>query len=376
MNSRDGGPPRALVGLAAAQHEAGLHVHVVSGLYPDAPPDLIDPLVQRGIPITHLGPVRRKSGYLHGMGRALRPLVRQADIVHIHCLWEWIQHAAASEARRCGKPYIFRPAGMLDPYSLRAGRWGKRAYLALFLRRDLNGAAAIHFTAEIERDKVSKMGLRAQTIVEPNGIELDDFRSLPAPGSFRQRYPQLGDKPIVLFLSRVHPKKGVDLLIDAFAVAETGNAVLVIAGPADAAYQQQLEQQIAQRGLTDRVLFTGMLHGLERIEAYVDADLFVLPSHQENFGIVVIEALASGVAVLISDQIDIWPSIRDHDVGRVFALQPLAIAAAIEAGLADVPWRQRTGEAARAYALKRFDWRQIAQRWAEHYQRLAGAAQT
>src|SRR5207253_7680037 len=131
-----------------------------------------------------------------------------ADVVHIHGLWEEIQHQAARSSRQSGVPYVFRPCGMLDPWALSQGRWRKRLFMALRLRPDLNSAEALHFTSELERDLTGPLGLRSKPIVEPNGIRVEEFEDLPPAGQFRERYPPLRDRPLLLFLGRVHLKKG------------------------------------------------------------------------------------------------------------------------------------------------------------------------
>ena len=126
---------------------------------------------------------------------------------------------------------------MLDPWSLRQSAWKKKLYLALRLRKDLNHASAIHYADEVERDLTRPLHLTAPTLVEPHVVDLEEFQKLPSRGSFRSRHPLLINRPIVLFMSRVHPKKGLDLLIPAFASQRT-DAVLVIAGPVEVNYHR------------------------------------------------------------------------------------------------------------------------------------------
>src|SRR5205823_9103283 len=152
---------------------------------------------------------------------------------HIHALWEEIQHQAATTARGRCVPYIFTPHGMLDPWSLAQGRWKKRLYLAWRLRRDLDSAAAIHFTSERERELSSRLSLKPMTLVEPLGIDLAEFEDLPPRGEFRSAHSELAGKTVALFLGRLHQKKGLDVLIEAFAQHRVANAALVIAGPDD-----------------------------------------------------------------------------------------------------------------------------------------------
>ena len=179
---------------------------------------------------------------------------------------------------------------------------------------------------------------------------------------------------MVLFLSRIHPKKGLDLLVPAFARAALSDALLVIAGPGDEEYVAAVKKLIAEHGIGERVLFTGMLEGRARVEAFVDADLFVLPSYQENFGIVVAEALACGTPVVISDQVNIYPEAADAGVGGVVPLEVGRLSDEVRRWMTDTSLRQSAAKKARPYVWGRYDWSQIAVRWGGHYARLVNDA--
>ena len=224
---------------------------------------------------------------------------------------------------------------MLDPWSMRQRPFRKMAYMTWRLRRNLNNAASIHCTSEGERDLLERLHLRAPRIVEPNGVDLAEFVNLPQRGAFRNRYSGIGDRPIVLFLGRLHYKKGLDLLIPAFASGTSGEVMLVIAGPDGDGYQAKIERLVDLYKLNDRVLFTGMLYGRERIEALADADLFVLPSYQENFGIAVVEALSAGCPVLVSDKVNIHKQITDAGVGGMVPTRVDSLAMALTRWMGD-----------------------------------------
>jgi glycosyltransferase involved in cell wall biosynthesis len=370
LDPRAGGTTAALVALAHAQMDAGLTVIIASTFAGDFRTDAVDRLRALGIKVHLVGPNRKLLAYHPGIKAMLAPLIESADIVHVHALWEEIQHQAAKLARRFHKPYLFTPHGMLDPWSLSQSRLKKRIYLALRLRPDLSRASGLHFADELERDLAAGAALPTPTLVEKHVVDLSEFQTLPPRNQFRDRYPQLGDRPIVLFLSRLHAKKGLDLLIPAFARLRSTNASLVLAGPAGEAYQLHLTELAREHGVLNRVLFTGMLYGLDRVAAMVDADVFVLPSHQENFGIVVIEALAAGTPVVISDQVNIHRQITEANVGQVVPMDVDAIAEAIDRYLADNALRAQTAERARPFVWKKYDRREIARHWCEHYERL------
>jgi glycosyltransferase involved in cell wall biosynthesis len=367
LDPRAGGPPKALVGLAGAQTEQGLAVHVLSTTRSGDKPDYAETLKASGTDVTLVGPTRTPLHLHPDLKKAVEQGVKKADVVHIHGIWEHLQHLGAVVARKHGVPYLIRPCGMLDPWSLRQSRCRKRAYLALRLRRDLNNAAAIHYTTPRERDLAEPLGLKPQAIVEPNGIDLAEFDDLPPTGTFRDQHPQIGDRPMVLFLGRLHHKKGPDILIQAFAQAGLPDAVLVLAGPGEDHYLAQLKALVAKHGLEERVIFTGMLHGRDRIAAYADADLFCLPSHQENFGIAVVEALAGGTPVLISDQVNIFREVVDAGVGQAVPIDVRAVAEQLARSLRRVHRDDPVRANARAFVVDRYDWARIAERWSHQY---------
>jgi len=373
LDPASGGPAEALRGLATAQAEAGLSVRVLSTWTRGADLGFADQLRAAGVSVQLFGPCYRPFDWRPGLGRAVEAAVRSADVVHIHALWESVQHKAASAAHRWGRPYIFRPCGMLDPWSLSQGRWKKRAYLWLRLRTDLNRAAALHFTTAIERDLVAPLGLTAPATVEPNGIHPDEFRDLPPRAEFRAVHSIPADARLLLFLGRVHPKKGLGLFPPALAALP--GVHLVVAGPDHDGCGNQVRRQAEELGVADRVRFVGMLRGQEKLAAFAAADLFVLPSHQENFGNAVVEALAVGLPVVISDQVNLWPDVRDAGVGGVVPLRVDALTDELRRWLTAPELRAEAGRKAISWVRERYDWAAIARRWVGHYTQFASQAE-
>jgi glycosyltransferase involved in cell wall biosynthesis len=369
IDPRSGGPAEALRGLAVAQRAAGLDVRVLATWSAGQDTGMAGQLGGKGVPVQLIGPCHRPTAWRWGLAAAVRRHAAGADLVHIHALWEDVQHRAARAARRLGRPYLFRPCGMLDPWSLRQGRWKKALYLRWRLRADLDGAAALHFTTGEERDLTRPLGLRAPALVEPNGIDAADLDSLPPRGTFRADRGIPPDRRVVLFLGRLHPKKGLDLLLPAFARAG-GDSLLVIAGPGADDYPARLEARAAELGIADRVVFTGLLLGRDKWSALVDADLFVLPSHQENFGVAVVEALGAGTPVLISDQVNLHGEVAGAGVGGVVPLDPEALPRELARWLGDGDLRRQAAGRARPFVRERYLWEQIARRWVGHYSRL------
>jgi glycosyltransferase involved in cell wall biosynthesis len=371
LDPRYGGSTAAVAGLARAQHLRGLRIHVISSFRSGDSTSVADTLQRNGVKVTMVGPTVGRLCRHPAISEAVRRATDDADVVHIHALWEEIQHRAARAASATGVPYIFTPHGMLDPWALRQRRWRKKLYMAWRLRSDLNKAACIHFTAEIERDRTNTLHLHPPSLTEANGIDLREFADLPEKGRFRQKYDIPADRPVVLFLSRLHPKKGLDVLIPAFAAISSAGATLVVAGPDDDGYSAAVQKLIVKHQLQRRVLLPGMLKGRDRIEALVDADLFVLTSYAENFGIVVVEALAAGTPVVISDQVNIHQEITAARVGGVVPLSISATASEIDRWLENGEMRQAASLRGRDFALRTYDWDSIASNWVIYYQRVA-----
>jgi glycosyltransferase involved in cell wall biosynthesis len=246
----------------------------------------------------------------------------------------------------------------------------KRLYRFWRLDKDLRHAAAIHYTSDVERDLVAPRYPTTKPIVERLGLDFSEFATLPAKGIFRSRYLQLANKRMLLFLGRIDYKKGLDVLIPAFAKANLPDTTLVIAGPDRDGYEPTVRQMITDHHLQGRTLFTGMLHGQQRLEAYVDADLFALTSHQENFGITVIEAMACACPVLISDQVNIHAEITRANAGQVIPVDVAATTQALERWLPDESLRHCAAGNARTFAMTHYDWRAIAEDWKRYYEQL------
>lgn len=359
-----------------AQARAGASVAVLATFREGFDTAAANSMREAGIAVILIGPARGPVNWHSAIRAEMHKAISACDIVHIHALWEEVQHQAAVIARRLRVPYVVTPHGMLDPWSLSQSRWKKRLYWAWRLRRNLAGAAALHYTAEIERDLARALKIPSPTTILPNGIDLTQFASLPVRGMFRVRHRIPVDTPVVLFLGRLHPKKGCDFLIKGFAKALSRDAekrslepLLVFAGPDANGYRSELESLAIEHGVGDSVLFVGPVYGEDKLAAFTDADLFALISHQENFGIAVVEALAAGCPVLLSDQVNIHDLIETERVGWVVKTSAEATAWALQDWLnsfsRDEEMRQRACDAA-----ARYDWQAIANSWVDEYQRI------
>ena len=296
------------------------------------------------------------------MGAAFARDMTSFDVVHSHGIYRYPQIAAGHYARRAGVPYIVRPHGSLDPfvYNQKERRLFKRVFERLFMYRYLNSAALLHFTDQEELERIRFLGLQSEPVVVPNGIDTAIYHRPDLEGRFRALHG-LGDRKILLHLGRIARQKGLDITVRAFAKLrhEHPDAVLVIAGPDNTGFTATVDGWIADAGVGDAVLYTGMLTGETKLAALVDADLFVSPSYFENFGTTVVEAMAAGTPVAISDQVYIWREIVEPGAGLATPLDVEAFAAALSAILADPGRCRAMGERAFTVARQRFDWNSV-----------------
>lgn len=271
-----------------------------------------------------LGPGRAKYGYTPRLRRWLRDNVATYDAVVVHGIWQFQSAAVRSMCLRAGVPYFLYVHGALDPwfeerFPLKHAK--KSLYWRLVEHRCFRDARAVLFTCEEERVLAQKSfsPYRAAEAIAPIGVEDPSGDPSAQRRAFLDKYPDLETKRIVLFLGRLHPKKGCDLLLQAFAdVAHRDDSLhLVIVGPDEAGTEDDLRQLSDSLGLQPRVTWVGMLDGDAKWGAYRSAEVFALPSHSENFGIVIAEALACGVPVLISDKVNIWREVADAGAGLV-----------------------------------------------------------
>ena len=288
------------------------------------------------------------------------------DLLHLHSLYLFHDWAAGNLARRIAKPYIVRPHGSLDPYIFERRRLKKILFDLWFQNRVLADASVIHYTAEDEMKLAEQYVHGAPGVVIPNGLELSEYANLPPRGSFRARHPEIGERKILLFLSRINFKKGLDILAKAVGKLAREDLHLVIAGP-DGGYLAETKRFVVEAGIAGRTTFTGMIVGQEKLAAFADASLFLLPSYSENFGIAVVEAMACGVPVLISDKVNIWREVVADGAGRAVPTDPAAVAREINAMLGDPASLAAMGEAGRTAVASRYDWSAIARRLEEVY---------
>ena len=269
-----------------------------------------------------LGPVASTYGYHPGLVPWLRAHANEYDAVVVHGVWQYTSLAVWRALRRGPVPYFVYFHGMLDP-------WFRRAYPLKHVKKWLywpwadyrvaRDAKAVLFTAREEQHLAAQSFwlYRVTPAVVGYGLAQEGPEGGGLVESFHAAWPQTRDRHLVLFLGRLNPKKGCDLLIEAFARLARADprAHLVMAGPDPGALGQALRALARTHGVADRITWTGMLEGSMKWGALRAADVFALPSHQENFGVAVVEALSVGLPVLISQRVNIWREVVEDQAG-------------------------------------------------------------
>ncbi|MFQ5964070.1 MAG: glycosyltransferase [Candidatus Scalinduaceae bacterium] len=307
------------------------------------------------------------------MTKALKRDLKKFDLIHIQSVWNYPTTAATYYCKKYDKPYIISTRGTLYPYTIMKKSWKKLPYYYLVAKRDLKGASVIHYTTEDEAEKChSFLGLNNQAIIIPNGIDLSEYNDLPTKESLKRCYPILKDKKVILFLSRIHQKKGLDILSKAYGklARQRKDVHLLIVGFGEEGYEKKVRRWFEEEGVLEQVTFTGMLKGKEKLEAFAGSDIFVLPSYSENFGMAVIEAMASGLPVIISNQVGIHNEIAEAKAGRVIETDAEQLAEAM-ANLLDNPVTcKEMGENGLKLVKEQFNLDEIAEQMAKAYENI------
>jgi glycosyltransferase involved in cell wall biosynthesis len=317
--------------------------------------------------------------YSRPLARWLSSHVREYDVVHIHAVFSHACLAAARACRASGVPYVVRPLGTLDPWSLGQKSLRKRLFWHLGVRRMLDGASAIHYTARPEQTLAEEsLGLNRGVVV-PLGVEENSLNETDGTKSQGRSEVFPERSPYVLVLSRLHRKKGLDLLLPAFLSLvrrpEFAEWKLVLAGEGDDEYVRSLRRLVSREGGGEHIVFAGWLEGEKRRAALRGASALALTSYQENFGLCAVEALACGVPVIVSQHVNLAPEIEAAGVGWVTPLEQDALTRTLAETLGDAEARARRGAAGRELVRRRFSWEAIAIQLVSLYEASVLAAQ-
>ena len=340
-----GGPSFVIQAMTKGLAARGWDVHVATT--DDNGPERLAVLFGCAVPkdsVTYWYFPRQTRFYLFSWPffRWLARHVADYDLVHIHTLFSFAVIPAAYWAHRYGVPYVVRPLGTLNRWGIRnRRRLVKRISLLLIDRHVLSGAAAVHYTSEQEREEAAEVVAVRRAEVIPNPVDFRLDRATILRESFESRHPELAGKKRILFLSRLDPKKGIDLLLAAFARLriQLADVVLILGGTGEEAFMRRLRELARDLGIEAGIVWTGFLEGDQKKAALAGADVFVLPSYSENFGIAAVEAMAAGLPVVVSDQVGIHREIAGAGAGLVVPCDIEKLANALLQLFGDAPLR-------------------------------------
>lgn len=357
-----GGPSYTVPSLAAAVARQGARgcLLTVAGCTP----------AEMNLPPPELVPVRLADPGLRGLRQYsgfVRNVLRETDarLVHVHGLWMPACFLAGRTARRAGLPLVVSPRGMLEPWAWQHHAWKKRPVWWLWEQWNLRQAAVLHATAAEEAQNLRRLGLRNPIAVIPNGIEM------PARTEGVPARPADGTRTI-LFLSRIHPKKGILHLVSAWRRVRRPGWRIVVAGPDTDGHLAEIRRAAAESGVAEDFVFPGAVYGEQKWDLYRRADLFVLPTYSENFGVVVAEALAMGVPVITTTGTP-WRALQEQRCGwwTDVGAEPLAAALAEALPLSDAQ-RREMGQRGAAFVRAEFSWDRIGRDMAAVYDWILG----
>ena len=379
LASRYGGPPKACFEMARATAQLGHDISIYT-TNQDGQTQLRVPIrktvYKDNVKIRYF-PIQtpRFWGYSFPLARELQKRIWSFDIVHIHSLYLFHNMISGHYCRKYNIPYLIRPHGTLDPYIYKRHRFRKSIMELLFERKNFKYSHAINFATEEEMKLASDspLMLKSKGIVVPLGLDLTEYENLPEYGKFRSKYPGISRNKIVLFFSRINFIKGLEVLTRAFSKVTDFRADvhLVIAGPDNEGFGNKVKKWLADRKNIRIVRHSqDCFRVRDKLSILRDSDIFVLPSYSENFGISVIEAMACGLPVIISDRVNIWREVLHSGAGKVIPCDENLLAESILELLDDKSFDRKMGRKGKALVKERFEWSKIALKLEDVYRTI------
>ena len=373
-----GGPSIAVIAMVKSLRDIGIDAEIVTtndngNTLLDVP--LNDLIAYQSVPVRFFARFSpsihsiREFAFSTSLTTWLWQHLQDYDLIHVHAIFSYPSTIAMAIARIQNVPYIISPHGLLCKWSLQQSQQKKKLYLDLIERKNLHRAELIHLTAKKEQKELELLGLDLSNLIQPLGLDMPNLLA-----DARQHLHQILDipleRPIILFLSRLHPKKGLDYLIPALAQLSDQNFAFVLAGNGSPAYEDELNRLIQDNNLSDRTYKLGFVSGEKKDICLQGADLYALTSHSENFGVAVLEALASGTPALVTTGVALSDLVKEQNLGWVVDLEIKAIASAIQEFLNNQTIGQEIGDRARQFILESYTWDKIAIKMASVYTKI------
>lgn len=376
VGPKRGGPSFAVRAMVQTAAQKGFEVHIATT--DDNGDELLavplsQPVIDDGIIYHYFHRQTKFYTFSSSLTRWLIQNISEFDLVHIHSLFSYSTLPAAWLAHWYHIPYIVRPLGHLNRWGIKNRRAiVKKFSLNIIERPILNRATLLHFTSEQERLEAKDVGVNGLSIVLPLGIDLKSYDPLPSSAQFLKKFPFLQGKLILLFLSRIDSKKGIELLLTAFAKLRRHyeNLALVLAGHGESNYLAQLRSFAQELEIESDIVWPGFLEGREKLSAFASASIFVLPSYSENFGIAVVEAMAAGLPVVISDQVGIHREVARYEAGVITSCNVGALTKALESLICDPSNIQQIGLNAKNISTTLFSQQAVTERLLALYENI------
>ncbi|NEU79743.1 glycosyltransferase [Nostoc sp. UIC 10630] len=363
-----GGPSQAVIEVVKALRDENIEAEIVTTN--DNGNDLLDvPLGRRieynQVPVNFFKRFSPKVGSIREFAFSreltiwLWQNVSKYDLLHVHAIFSYPSTVAMAIARFQGVPYIVRPLGQLCEWSLQQSSRKKQIYLQLIEKANLNYSKSIHFTSKQEQQEASQLNLSSPSFILPHGVDIPNIN--PNARQHLRQYLNLpDDEPIILFLSRLHHKKGLEYLIPALGKLSDYRFTFVLAGSGSQEYESEIKSLLVSNGIKNRTHITGFVKGEIKDLFLQGADLFALTSYSENFGVAVLEALSAGIPVIVTPGVALANLVAQENLGYVAEFDVTAIAAAIQQVLDCPEEAQKRGDRARKFVLENYTWDRIA----------------